>query len=254
MFMEAKCASKRPEDTWRGPLAAILADPSFMTRREEWIMPRHRLPTVTMTTDIVIFTVRDHRLEILLIQRGNPPFQGRWALPGGLLEPEEDLDVCARRELEEETGVTDLPLEQLHTFGAPHRDPRGRVVTVAHYTMVRAERLKPPRAGSDAARVGWFAVDSLPALAFDHAEIIAMARRRLGARLGESAEAFGYLPEVFTLEDMRTVHEIIRGERLDPREFRRRALGAGLIEPAGEVRTGSRRLVRVYRPIRRASS
>jgi 8-oxo-dGTP diphosphatase len=207
-----------------------------------------------MTTDIVIFTIRDQRLEILLIQRGNPPFQGCWALPGGLLEPEEDLEVCARRELEEETGVTGLSLEQLHTFGAAHRDPRGRVVTVAYYTMVRVERLKPPRAGSDASQVGWFAVDDLPSLAFDHAEIIAMARRRLGARLGESAEAFGYLPETFTLTELRAVHEIIRGEWLDPREFRRRALCAGLIEPAGEARTGSRRPVRVYRPIRRASS
>ncbi len=90
-------------------------------------MPKFRLPTLTMTTDIAIFTIRDERLEILLIQRGNPPFQGNWALPGGLVEEDEDLDVCARRELEEETGVTDVSLEQLHTFGAPHRDPRGRL-------------------------------------------------------------------------------------------------------------------------------
>ena len=92
-------------------------------------MPKFRLPTLTMTTDIVIFTIRDERLEILLIQRGNPPFQGSWALPGGLVDEDEDLDVCARGELEEETGVTDVSLEQLHTFGAPHRDPRGRYVT-----------------------------------------------------------------------------------------------------------------------------
>src|SRR5579883_927261 len=161
------------------------------------MMPRHRLPTVTMTTDIVIFTIRDQRLEILLIQRGNSPFQGCWALPGGLLEPDEDLDVCARRELKEETGVTGLTLEQLHTFGAPHRDPRGRVVTVAYFTLVRPESLKPPRAASDAAQVGWFAVHGLPDLAFDHGEIIALARRRLAARFEESAAAFGYLPEAF---------------------------------------------------------
>ena len=87
-------------------------------------MPKFRLPTLTMTTDIVIFTIRGDRLEILLIQRGNPPFQGDWALPGGLVDEGEDLDVCAHRELEEETGVTDVSLEQLHTFCAPHRDPR----------------------------------------------------------------------------------------------------------------------------------
>ena len=124
-------------------------------------------------------------------------------MPGGLVEEDEDLDVCARRELEEETGVTDVSLEQLHTFGAPHRDPRGRLVTVAYYTLVRPDRLKP-KAASDAANVRWFAVDELPSLAFDHAEIIAMARRRLRARLDESADAFGFLPKTFTLEELRT--------------------------------------------------
>src|SRR5262249_52065371 len=155
----------------------------------DWYMSKFRLPTLTMTTDIVIFTIRDERLEILLIQRGNPPFQGSWALPGGLVEPGEDLDVCAHRELEEETGVSGLGLEQLHTFGAPTRDPRGRIVTVAYYTLVQANRLNP-RAADDAANVGWFRVDDLPPLAFDHAAIIALARRRLLAHLGESAAAF----------------------------------------------------------------
>jgi ADP-ribose pyrophosphatase YjhB (NUDIX family)/predicted esterase len=135
-----------------------------------------------MTTDIVIFAIRGDSLEVLLIQRGNPPFQGRWALPGGLVEPGEDLETCARRELEEETGVSGLALEQLHTFGSPHRDPRGRVVTVAYSTLIEADRLQAPRAGSDAASVRWFDVDSLPALAFDHGEIIALALRRLGRK------------------------------------------------------------------------
>src|ERR1700722_16479934 len=150
------------------------------------MMPKFRLPMLTMTTDIVIFIIRAERLEILLIQRGNPPFQGSWALPGGLVDEGEDLDVCAHRELEEETKVTGVSLEQLHAFGAPGRDPRGRLVTVAYYTLVRPDRLHPESA-SDAANVRWFAVDGLPSLAFDHAEIIAMARRRLRARLDESA-------------------------------------------------------------------
>jgi 8-oxo-dGTP diphosphatase len=210
-------------------------------------MPKFRMPTLTLTTDIVIFTIRDERLEILLIQRGNPPFQGSWALPGGLVEEDEDLDVCARRELEEETKVTDVSLEQLHTFGAPHRDPRGRLVTVAYYTLVRPDRLKP-KASSDAANVRWFAVDELPAsLAFDHAEIIAMARRRLRARLDESAAAFGFLPKTFTLEELRAVVEVVVGERLDPRSFRRRVLALELIEETGETRTGIRRPARLYR-------
>jgi 8-oxo-dGTP diphosphatase len=204
-----------------------------------------------MTTDIVIFTIRRERLEVLLVQRKNPPFQGSWALPGGLVEPGEDLDACAGRELEEETGVTGLVLEQLHTFGAPNRDPRGRVVTVAYYTLVRADRLKPPRAASDAANVGWFDLEKLPSLAFDHVAIIACARRRLQAKLGESAAAFGYLPEPFPLGELRGLHEIVRGERLDPRQFRRWALCTGLIEETSKTRTGSHLSPRLYRSIRR---
>jgi 8-oxo-dGTP diphosphatase len=213
-------------------------------------MPKFRMPTLTMTTDIVIFTIRGERLEILLIQRGNPPFQGSWALPGGLVEEDEDLDVCARRELEEETKVTGVPLEQLHTFGAPNRDPRGRLVTVAYYTLVRANRSKP-KAASDASNVRWFAVDALPRLAFDHAEIITMARRRLRARLDESADAFGFLPKIFTLNELRAVDEIVVGKRIDPRSFRRRVLALELIEETGQTRTEIGRPARLYRARRR---
>ena len=201
-------------------------------------MPKFRPPTLTMTTDVVIFTIREGRLEILLIQRGNPPFQGSWALPGGLVEKDEDVDVCAGRELEEETGVAGLSLEQLHTFGAPKRDPRGRYVTVAYYTMVRPDRLKP-RASSDAANVRWFGLQALPTLAFDHAEIIAMARQRLRARLEESADAFGFLPKTFSLEEFRGVVEIVSGGRLDARSFRRRVLALELVEDTGKTRIGA---------------
>lgn len=203
-----------------------------------------------MTTDIVIFAIRDDRLEILLIERGHPPFQGRWALPGGILEEDEDLDACARRELEEETGVSGLGLEQLHAFGAPGRDPRGRYVTVAYLTLVRAADLDP-KAASDAAGVRWFPADSLPPLAFDHGEIIAMARRRLRSRLEESAGAFGYLPETFTLDELRGLHEVVRGEALEPRKFRSWALAIGLVEEAGESRAGGRHPSRPYRAARR---
>jgi 8-oxo-dGTP diphosphatase len=206
---------------------------------------------MTMTTDIVIFTIRDERLELLLIQRGNPPFQGSWALPGGIVEEDEDLDVCARRELEEETGVAGLELEQLHAFGAPGRDPRGRYVTVAYLTVVQPDRLSP-KAASDAASVRWFPADALPALAFDHGEIIAMARRRLRCRLEQSASAFGYLPATFTLDDLRRLHEVVRGERLDPRQFRTWALAVGLVEETGETRTGGRHPARLYRAASRS--
>jgi 8-oxo-dGTP diphosphatase len=209
-------------------------------------MPKFRMPTLTMTTDIVIFTIRDERLKILLIQRGNPPYQGKWALPGGLVEEDEDLDACAYRELEEETKVTGVVLEQLHAFGAPHRDPRGRLVTVAYYTLVRPERLKP-KAASDAANVRWFAADALPPLAFDHSEIIAMARCRLRVRLDESADAFGFLPKTFTLDEFRMAAEIVGGAKLDPRRFRRRVSVLELIEETGKTRAVARRPVRLFR-------
>jgi 8-oxo-dGTP diphosphatase len=213
-------------------------------------VPAYKLPKLTVTTDIVIFTIREERLEILLIRRGNPPFQGKWALPGGMVEEDEDLDVCARRELEEETGVGGLALEQFHAFGAPGRDPRGRFVTVAYLTLVRPDRLSP-KADDDAAAVGWFAVDGLPPLAFDHAEIIAMARRRLRRRLEESAAAFGYLPEAFTLDELRRLHEVIRGEPLEPRTFRTWAQAVGLVEEAGRAAGGGRHPARMYRAIAR---
>jgi 8-oxo-dGTP diphosphatase len=216
-------------------------------------MPKFRMPTLTMTTDIVIFTIRNERLEILLIQRENRPYQGRWALPGGLVEEDEDLGVCAHRELEEETKVSGVTLEQLHTFGAPHRDPRGRLVTVAYYTLVRPDRLKP-EAASDAANVRWFAVDALPALAFDHAEIIAMARRRLPARLDESVDAFGFLPKMFTLDELRRVDEIIGGAPVDARRFSRRVFALELVECTGKTRPGKRRPERLYRATKRTCS
>jgi 8-oxo-dGTP diphosphatase len=209
-------------------------------------VPADHLPKLTMTTDVAIFTIREERLEILLIQRGNPPFQGHWALPGGIVEEDEDLDVCARRELEEETGVTGLELEQFHSFGAPGRDPRGRYVTVAYLTLVRPKRLSP-KAASDAAGVRWFAIDSLPPVAFDHGEIIAMARRRLWRRLEESAASFGFLPDTFTLDELRRLYEIVRGERLESRKFRSWARCVGLVEEAGGFRPGSRHSARLYR-------
>jgi 8-oxo-dGTP diphosphatase len=213
-------------------------------------MAKFRMPTLTMTTDIVIFTIRDERLEIMLIQRGHPPFQGKWALPGGLVEADEDLDVCAHRELREETGVTGIALEQLHAFGKPNRDPRGRLVTVAYFTLVRPDRLKP-KAADDAANVRWFAVDELPSLAFDHAKIIAMSRRRLRATIDEFANAFQFLPRAFTLDELRSVAEIVAGERLDPRKFRRRMLALERIEDTGKTRAGTGRPARLYRARKR---
>src|SRR5215475_268477 len=137
---------------------------------------------VHVTVDIVIFTIRFDRLNVLLVRRGVPPFEGRWAIPGGFVREAESLETAALRELEEETGVRDVYLEQLYTFGEPGRDPRGRVITVAYYALTRV-LAQPLRAATDAAAAGWFPVSDPPRLAFDHSQILRVAHDRLRAKV-----------------------------------------------------------------------
>ncbi|MDJ0741425.1 MAG: NUDIX domain-containing protein [Gammaproteobacteria bacterium] len=205
-------------------------------------------PHPAVTTDVVVFTIRDGRLSILLVERANPPFAGNWALPGGFLDIGEDLDACAARELEEETGISGLYLEQLYTFGATHRDPRERVISVTYYALVPLDALATPRAASDAAAVGWHAFDALPPLAFDHAEIVQMAHRRLVAKLDYSTIAFGFMPKTFTLSELQGVYEILLHQALDKRNFRKRMLSLDLVEETGKLRrNGKHRPAREYR-------
>lgn len=138
----------------------------------------YEYPRPAVTVDCVIFSQTGDALQVMLIRRGQPPFAGLWALPGGFVEMDESLDEAARRELKEETGLENIPLEQLHTFGAVNRDPRHRTVSVAYLAQVRQEDVKP-EAGDDASEVGWFNVEDLPQLAFDHGEIIQVALERL---------------------------------------------------------------------------
>jgi 8-oxo-dGTP diphosphatase len=137
-------------------------------------------PRPALTVDLVILT-RAARPRVLLIRRKSPPFAARWALPGGFVDENEPLERAARRELEEETGVSVTEIEQLYTFGDPGRDPRGWTVSVAYLAWVKWREVKP-RAADDAAEVGWFALGRLPPLAFDHALILKRARERIGGR------------------------------------------------------------------------
>jgi 8-oxo-dGTP diphosphatase len=141
----------------------------------------HERPYPAVTVDIVTLVRIDKRWQVLLIRRGKPPFQGQWAIPGGFVEPYEPLAAAARRELREETGAEPVRLEQLHTFGDPGRDPRGWTISVAYLAVLDAGQaaMSQVRAGSDAAATGWFDLDDLPPLAFDHADILAHAARRL---------------------------------------------------------------------------
>ncbi len=214
--------------------------------------PRTRDRSPALTVDAVVFGLDDDDLKVLLIRRGAAPFRGRWALPGGFVALDEDLESAARRELAEETGVHDLYLEQLYTFGAVDRDPRGRIVSVAYYGLVdlHDHRL---RAATDAADAAWFALDDLPRLAFDHDGILEAALERLRGKVRYRPIGFELLPAKFTLTQLQRVYERILERPLDKRNFRRKVLATGLLEELDEVETDvAHRAARLYRFDRRA--
>lgn len=197
-------------------------------------MPPEKL---LVTVDVVIFSLHAGDLKVLLIRRAAAPHKGKWAIPGGFVEPSEGLETAARRELEEETGVSDVYFEQLYTFGDPKRDPRGRVVTVAYFALVT--QTLATQAGTDATETAWHAVSALPELAFDHAEIIHYALQRVRYKLEYTALGFELLPNEFTLTELQTAYEIVLGEQLDKRNFRRRILEAGILVETNKFRAGA---------------
>jgi 8-oxo-dGTP diphosphatase len=210
-------------------------------------MYSYEYPHPAVTTDVVLFTIQDEQLKVLLIQRANDPYKGRWCLPGGFVDIGEGLEQCALRELEEETGVTDVYLEQLYTFGRPDRDPRERIITVAYYALAPVNRLRV-RAASDASAAAWFPVDDLPDPGFDHRQIINLARRRLASKLQYSTLAMQFMPQTFTLGDLQKVYEIILDRAQDKRNFRKRILAYDCLVDTGEVRRdGGHRPARLYR-------
>jgi 8-oxo-dGTP diphosphatase len=209
-------------------------------------MYQYEYPHPAVSTDIVIFTIQEQQLKVLLIRRLSEPFQNGWALPGGFVEIDEDLDQAALRELQEETGISGVYLEQLYTFGKPDRDPRERVITVSYYSLVPIDRLTVG-AASDARELGWFDIEELPQLAFDHKKIISTAKQRLTAKLDYSTIGLQFMPCKFTLSELQRVYEIIHGESLDKRNFRKRVMAFGCMDDTGEVRrNGSHRPARLY--------
>jgi 8-oxo-dGTP diphosphatase len=207
-------------------------------------------PPVAVTVDIVLLTIREDALAVLLVRRGGEPFKGSYALPGGFIQPEEDLDAAAARELEEETGAKDIHLEQLASYGTPGRDPRMRVVSVAYLALTP----DPPAvtAGSDAASAEWVPVAtfldaSLPGepslLAFDHQKILRDGVERARAKLEYTALATAFCGDEFTVGELRRVYEIVWGVELDARNFHRKITGTlGFLEPTEEMtsRSGGR--------------
>ena len=207
----------------------------------------YEFPHPAVTVDVVIFTIRNDELKVLLIKRALDPFLGSWALPGGFVELDESLVEAAKRELKEETGVAAAYLEQLYTFGEPNRDPRERVISVAYYALMPSDALEI-KAASDAEGVGWFSIDELPKLAFDHSDILTMALTRLAAKFEYSTVAFQLMPEEFTMPEMRHLYELISREEIDARNFSKRILALDVIEPTGkERREGAHRPAKLYR-------
>ncbi len=200
---------------------------------------------IRVAVDIVVLTIRENKLTVLLIKRGIPPFEGSYALPGGFVLNEESLEQAALRELSEETGTTDVYLEQLYSFGEANRDPRGRVVSVAYYALISSERA-PLSAGSDAAEARWFPVEDLPKLAFDHATIVDSAVTRLRNKLEYTSVGFQLLPAKFTLSELQHVYEVILGKELDKRNFRRKIDALRLVKPLREMQRTGRKPARLY--------
>jgi 8-oxo-dGTP diphosphatase len=214
-----------------------------------------------VAVDLVVLTILDADLKVLLIRRGEAPFKGSWALPGGFVrvgatpeEQGESLDRAAHRELHEETNLPEgsVFLEQLYTFGEAGRDPRFRVITVAYYALVRPTLAPLVRAGGDAASADWISLGERPKLklAFDHGEILDRAVQRIRGKLDYSDIAFELVPETFTIPELRSVHEVIKGTTYDPGNFRRRfqrMLADDVIQQAPGKRITASKPAKVFR-------
>jgi 8-oxo-dGTP diphosphatase len=196
----------------------------------------YEYPRPAVTVDCVVFGVDldECDLKVLLIQRDREPFQGKWALPGGYVHMDESLEQAARRELAEETNLTDVYLEQLYTFGDVNRDPRGRIVTVAYYALVKLGDYRV-RGDTDARDAAWFSVHDVPPLAFDHDRLLAVARERLRNKVRYEPVGFELLPPKFTLTQLQLLYEIILGMPLDKRNFRKKLLSLDLLVALDEI-------------------
>ncbi|MGM9993964.1 MAG: NUDIX hydrolase [Candidatus Avigastranaerophilus sp.] len=206
------------------------------------------IKTHEITTDVVIFTIKDNKLQVLLVKRANEPFKGRWAIPGGFIRLSENLDNAALRILKEKTNVDNIYLEQLYTFGDPLRYPSSRVITCAYFALIRSDDIKLSFDTSQGiTEVQWHEVYNLPTLAFDHKEIIEYSIKRMRERLEFCPIAFQLLPEKFTLTELQKSYELILDMKLDKRNFRKKVLTGSVLKELNEyTKLGSKRPARLY--------
>ncbi|MBI3782159.1 MAG: NUDIX hydrolase [Deltaproteobacteria bacterium] len=206
-----------------------------------------RSPLVAV--DVVIFTIADGELQALLVQLKGGPFAERWAFPGGLVPVGEAPEATATRELLTQTGIHDVYLEQLRSFGDPRRDPNAHVVSIAYFALVSDKG--ESQGNSKYTRLGWFPVPRLPSLAYDHNAIAAYALERLRSKLEYTNIVYSLLPSEFTLGELQEVYEIILGRWLDRRNFRKKILSLSLLRPLHRQRRGAHRPAQLYRFTRR---
>jgi len=220
-----------------------MVDKGEITDREKY----QKYDFAVIATDVVIFTIKDGKLQVLLIQMKKEPFEDMWAFPGGLVEPTESVEEAAQRHLEEKAGVTNVYLEQLYTFGEVERDPFGRVVSVAYFALIPSDEHKVKTLG-EYDNIAWFPARNTPPLAYDHDNILAVSISRLKSKLGYTNIVYSLLPDKFTFSDLRHVYEIIMGRELDKRNFRRKIESLDIIEKVpGKKRRGPHRPAQLYR-------
>ena len=199
-----------------------------------------------VAVDVVLLTIQDKILKVLLVNRQRLPYRGRWALPGGIVGADESVDTAALRELQEETNIANVYLEQLYTFGEPSRDPRGRVTTVAYYALVNWQQFQL-KARQRVSEASWFPVTRLPELAFDHRRIADYALERLRNKINYTTVGFQLLPKEFTLTELQSAYEVLLAQRLDKRNFRRKMLQLGIMKGTRAFKaSGRQRPARLY--------
>ena len=214
----------------------------------------YEYPKADFTVDAIVFGVGEGGLEILLIKRGDNPFKGHWALPGGFVNMDETIEAAVQRELQEETGAKIDFLEQLYTFGDPGRDPRGRVVSVAYYGLVSSKEHHVV-GDDDAEEARWFPLSDVTGklpLAFDHAKILKMGVERLRGKIRYAPIGFNLLPKSFTLGQLQKIYETILGRELDKRNFRKRILAMEILKETGGIYRAAHRPAKLYRFDKRA--
>jgi 8-oxo-dGTP diphosphatase len=206
-------------------------------------------PHPYVTVDPIIFAIEDNQLKVLLVKRGTDPYKGKWSIPGGFVNIDESLEEAAHRELEEETGVKNVYMEQLYTYGKPKRDPRYRIISVAFFALIDHTKLNmtQPSKGNEIIKSEWFPINKLPETAFDHKEMIGYAHQRLKYKLEYTSVGLELLPDLFSLTDLQNIYEVILGEKLDKRNFRKKIFSLGILKATNQFRMGSHRPARLYK-------